>query len=370
MSRPGGPGAIPPAPAAAGREPVVVRRGALDDAGSIARAHVRAHRWVLVTDATVGPLYAERVQRSFGDARVDVLTIPPGEAHKTRETWASLSDRMLVLGVGRDGAVLALGGGVVGDLAGFVAATYMRGIPVVQLPTTLLAMIDAAIGGKTGVDTPAGKNLVGAVHPPAAVIEDPAVLGTLPTAQLRAGLAEALKHGVIADERYFEETLAALPALLAPGGTDGDAAESLVRRSVEIKQWVVARDERESGVRKILNFGHTIGHAVELLSGYSLLHGEAVAIGMALEAKIAERMGIAADGTAARVRDALARSGLPTRLPDAMGADAVLEATRSDKKARAGAVEYALPARVGAMAGEERGWSLAVPDDVVRQALG
>ena len=359
-----------PAAASAGAEPVVVRRGALDDAGPIAREHVRAHRWVLVTDATVGALYAERVQRSFGEATVDVLTIPPGEAEKTRDTWASLSDRLLALGVGRDGAVLALGGGVVGDLAGFVAATFMRGIPVVQLPTTLLAMIDAAIGGKTGVDTPAGKNLVGAFHRPAVVIEDPAVLRTLPAAQLRAGLAEAIKHGVVADARYFEETLTALPGVLAPGGTDGAAMEVLVRRSVEIKQAVVARDERESGLRRILNFGHTIGHAVETLSGYSLLHGEAVAIGMALEAELAERLGLATPGTAARIRDALERAGLPTRMPPGMHADAVLEATRSDKKARAGAVEYALPARVGAMAGENRGWSVVVPDAVVRQVLG
>ena len=366
--RSGDPGA--PGAATVAVEPVVVRRGALDDVGTIAREHVRAHRWVLVTDATVGPLYAAQVQRSFGDARVDVLTVPPGEAHKTRETWAALSDRMLALGIGRDGAVLALGGGVVGDLAGFVAATYMRGIPVVQLPTTLLAMIDAAIGGKTGVDTPAGKNLVGAFHRPAAVIEDPAVLRTLPPAQLRAGLAEALKHGVVADARYFEATQAALPELLAPGGTEGAASEALVRRSVEIKQSVVARDEREAGVRRILNFGHTIGHAVELLSGYALLHGEAVAIGMALEARLAEAMQVAERGTAERVRDALARAGLPTSLPEAMHADAVLEATRADKKARAGAVEYALPARVGAMACAERGWSIAVPDALVRQALG
>ena len=353
----------------AGGEPVVVRRGALDEAGAIAREHVRAHRWVLVTDDVVGPLHAGRVRHAFGDARVDVLEIPSGEAHKTREAWASLTDRMLALGVGRDGAVLALGGGVVGDLAGFVAATYMRGIPVVQLPTTLLAMIDAAIGGKTGVDTPAGKNLVGAFHRPSVVIEDPTVLATLPPAQLRAGLAEAIKHGVVADERYFRETLEAIPAILAAGGTAGAEAEALVRRSVEIKQSVVARDEREGGVRKVLNFGHTIGHAVELLSGYTLLHGEAVAIGMALEAELAEQMAIAESGTAGRVRDALARAGLPARLPAGMTADAVLEATRTDKKARAGAVEYALPARIGAMAGADRGWAVAVADELVRQVL-
>ena len=350
-------------------EPVVVRRGALDDAGAIAREHVRAHRWVLVTDETVGPLYADRVRRSFGDARVDVLTIPAGEAHKTRDTWAALTDRMLALGLGRDGAVAALGGGVVGDLAGFVAATYMRGVPLVQLPTTLLAMIDAAIGGKTGVDTPAGKNLVGAFHPPAVVVADPAALGTLPARELRAGLAEALKHGIVADADYLERTVATLPVLLGDGGAASAAMESLVRRSVEIKQATVARDAREAGVRKILNFGHTLGHAVELVGGWTLLHGEAVAIGMVLEAEAAERAGVADAGTAARVRASVLAAGLPGSLPAGLDPDAVLLATRADKKSRGGTAEYALPARVGEMAGAAHGWAIPLPEALVRQVL-
>jgi 3-dehydroquinate synthase len=350
-------------------EPVVVRRGALEEAGAIAREHVRAHRWALVTDDTVGPLYADRVRRSFGDARVDLLTMPAGEAHKTRDTWAALTDRMLLLGLGRDCAVVALGGGVVGDLAGFVAATFMRGVPVVQLPTTLLAMIDASIGGKTGVDTPAGKNLVGAFHRPAVVIADPAALATLPARQLRAGLAEAIKHGIIADASYLEQTVAALPELLGERGAERESMEALVRRSIEIKQATVARDEREAGLRRILNFGHTLGHALELASGWSLLHGEAVAIGMVLEAEAAERAGVADAGTAARVRASVLAAGLPGSRPAEVDAEAVLAATRGDKKVRAGTVEYALPARIGAMAGGERGWSVPLPDALVRQVL-
>ena len=358
------------APADAAGEPVLVRHGAHGARGSLAAAAVRAHRWVVITDDVVGPLYAGRVVRSFGGAAVDVLAMPAGEAHKTRETWARLTDEMLGRGVGRDAAVVALGGGVVGDLAGFVAATFMRGIPVVQAPTSLLAMIDASIGGKTGVDTPAGKNLVGAFHAPALVVMDLEALGTLPPAHLRAGLAEALKHGVVADAGYFARLEADLPALLGPGAHRGPAMTELVRQSVAIKQDVVRRDAREDGVRKILNFGHTIGHAVEALSGYRLLHGEAVAIGMAVEAALAERLGLAERGTAARVREALGRAGLPTARPADQSPDAILAATRTDKKARAGAVEYALPSRVGAMAGADSRWGVRVPDETVREVLG
>ena len=350
-------------------EPVLVRHGALASLGALAGERVRAHRWVVITDETVGALYADRVVRSFAAGAVDVIAIPPGEAHKTRATWAGVTDRMLALGAGRDAAIVALGGGVVGDLAGFVAATYMRGIPVVQAPTTLLAMIDAAIGGKTAVDTPAGKNLVGAFHAPALVVADPEALGTLPPAELRAGLAEALKHGVVADADYFARLERDLPALLAPGGHRGEAMASLIARSIAIKQDVVRRDAREDGVRKTLNFGHTIGHAVEALSAYRLLHGEAVAIGMALESRLAERIGVAQRGTAARIATALARAGLPASRPADQAPAAVLAATRGDKKARAGVVEYALPARVGEMAGASTGWSIRVPDDAVVEVL-
>ena len=350
---------------------VVVEPDALDTLGERLRSAAPAHRYAVVSDETVGALYGARALASIAASggRCELIAIPAGEAHKTRETWASVTDRMLEAGFGRDTTVVALGGGVVGDLAGFVAATYLRGVPVVQVPTTLLAMIDASVGGKTGVDTPQGKNLVGAFHQPALVVADPRTLATLPPAQLRAGLAEAVKHGVVADERYFERVAADVPALLAPGGSESEAMTALVVRSVEIKAAVVARDEREGGLRKTLNFGHTLGHAIETLSGYALLHGEAVAIGMALESELAERAGVAECGTHDRVRAALERAGLPTRRPAAIGADDVIALTRRDKKARGGVTEYALPRRIGAMAGEHSGWAVPVSDDLVREVL-
>lgn len=346
---------------------MIVSPGSLDLAGELVREAAPAHRYVIITDEVVGPLYAARVAASFRDARVDVLSIPTGERHKTRKSWARLTDELLALECGRDTTIVALGGGVIGDLAGFVAATFMRGIPVVQLPTTLLAMIDASVGGKTGVDTPAGKNLVGAFHPPSLVLSDPSVFATLPAAQLRSGLAEAIKHGVIADERYFDRTVADLPALLSrPSGAE---MLELIARSVEIKADIVTRDEREGGVRKTLNFGHTLGHAIESESGYRLLHGEAVAIGMVLESALAERTGTAEPGTLLRVRDAVERAGLPTRRPEGMRADRIVAATRSDKKARRGMAEFALPKRVGEMAGAETDWALRIDEDAVLAVL-
>jgi 3-dehydroquinate synthase len=276
---------------------------------------------------------------------------------------------MLAKGYGRDAAIVALGGGVVGDLAGFVAATFMRGIPVIQVPTTLLAMIDASIGGKTAVDTPAGKNLVGAFHAPAAVLIDPQVLATLPLRQVRAGFAEAVKHGVIADEPYLNDVASGAPRLLSADGPKGDSMIPLIVRSVEIKADIVSRDEREEGLRQVLNFGHTIGHAVELVSGYSLLHGEAVAIGMALESGLAETIGLARTGTAATVLSALQSAGLPTALPPGLDGDAVIEAMRSDKKGRSGRMRFALPLRIGAMAGGDTGWTVSVSDDQLREVL-
>lgn len=351
---------------------VHVGSGLLDRLGELARGVVRAHRYVVISDDTVATLHGARVSSALAPARVDLITVPPGEQEKTREQWARLTDRMLEMGCGRDTVVVALGGGVVGDLAGFTAATFMRGIPVIQLPTTLLAMVDASVGGKTAVDVPAGKNLVGAFHPPALVVADTSTLATLPAADLRSGLAEVLKHGVIADAGYLASTVEALPALTGPAGTPDDA--SLLRtvlRSVEIKAAVVAADEREGGRRKILNFGHTLGHAVELASGYTLLHGEAVAIGMVLESRLAERLAIAAPGTASAVADAVSRAGLPLLPPPGPARDIhrLLAATRLDKKARAGVAEYALPAAVGRMAGAESGWAVAVDERAVEALL-
>lgn len=346
---------------------VTIGHGVLAAVGEIARRVAPAHRYAVVSDSNVAPLYAGQVTRSLGATRSSVHVVPAGEKHKTRERWAELTDELLSSGAGRDTTIVALGGGVVGDLAGFVAATFMRGIPVVQVPTTLLAMVDASVGGKTGVDTPHGKNLVGAFHPPAAVIADVELLGTLPPRELRAGLAEVVKHAVIADETLFDRLVAELPILPS---APSEVWVRIVGDNVAIKAEVVAEDEREGGRRKILNFGHTIGHAVEHASGYALLHGEAVAIGMALESALAEEIGIARAGVAARIRAALQAAGLPIALPQGVGVAAVLAATHSDKKARGGDVEYALPTGIGVMAGAGSGWAVRVSDGDVGRVLG
>lgn len=328
-----------------------------------------AHRYAVIADSRVAGLYGNHVVEaaSAGGARVELFVFPEGEANKTREQWSALSDAMLAAGLGRDAAVIALGGGVSGDLAGFVAATYLRGLPMVQVPTTILAMVDSSVGGKTGVDTPAGKNLIGAFHQPARVIADTDTLTTLPPEQVRSGIAEGVKHGAISDATYFRRTVTEAGALLA---LDPDALTDFLRRSVEIKAAVVAADEREGGLRKTLNFGHTIGHAVEALSEFSLLHGEAVAIGMVAEARLGEKLGITATGTAEQLEDALASFGLPTRVPDGFAVDDVLAFTRLDKKARQGRVEYALIEKIGVSSKGTGSYGVPVEDGVVREVLG
>jgi 3-dehydroquinate synthase len=354
--------------------PIVVDSGALDRLTALVREHARAHRYAVVTDENVAPHYLGRVRDALasvgGADRVHEVVIPSGERHKTREQWASITDALLALGCGRDTVVVALGGGVVGDLAGFVAATYMRGVPVVQIPTTLLAMVDASVGGKTAVDTPAGKNTVGAFHPPALVIIDPCTLASLPARELRAGLAEVIKHGVIADRDELNRAASLGSALASAEATTADRKlDSLIARSVRIKAAVVAADERELGLRKVLNFGHTVGHGVEAASDYTLLHGEAVAIGMVAESRLAERAAIAETGTATAIERAVSAAGLPTRLPPGTEPIRVLELMQSDKKRRQGALEYALPLRIGAMAGESSGWAIPIPNAQVETVL-
>lgn len=347
---------------------IVIGRNALAELPALVRAACPAERYAVITDSRVATLYGEAVVGRLSGLAVPVelFVFPAGEWNKTRETWAALADRMLAAELGRDSAVLALGGGVVGDVAGFVAATYLRGIPFVQVPTTLLAMIDSSIGGKTGVDAPAGKNLLGAFYQPRLVVADLDLLATLPAPEFAAGIAEAVKHGTIADADYFaflEREHAEVQAQAPP------ALERLVRRSVEIKAEVVAADERERGRRAILNFGHTVGHAIEASARFAVLHGEAVAIGMAYEARLAEVLGVAAAGTAPRIAGLLERYGLPLALPDGVTADALVAAMRLDKKARQGAVRFALPAAVGRMHAAGDHWTVAAAEDVVRNVL-
>ncbi|MGQ0540061.1 MAG: 3-dehydroquinate synthase [Gemmatimonadaceae bacterium] len=336
----------------------------------------------VISDSNVAPLYAEGVRSVLGAGgapRTELFVVPAGEAAKSRREWAQLSDAMLARGLGRDTAVVALGGGVVGDLAGFVAATYMRGIPFVQVPTSLLAMVDASIGGKTAVDTPAGKNLIGAFHAPAAVIVDPSVLQSLPAREWRCGFAEIVKHGAIASAAHFQrarELAAGVPnkpaggVITGAGGSaDMNALESLIAESVRIKARVVAADMHERARRRTLNAGHTLGHAIEHASRCTLLHGEAVAIGLVLEATLGERIGVTAEGTAAELRHALGSAGLPVSYPRALPADDVIAATRVDKKARGGVTEYALLQRIGAADEADGRFSRPIADADVRAVL-
>jgi len=347
---------------------ILIGRGLLADLPALVKAACPASGYAVITDSHVAKLYGEKLVARCHDAKlhVELFAFPAGEWNKTRETWASLSDRMLGRHFGRDSAVIALGGGVAGDVAGFVAATYLRGIPYVQIPTTLLAMIDSSIGGKAGVDVPAGKNLLGAFHQPRLVVADLDVLGSLAAPQLAAGMAEAVKHGVIADRQYFDALEQEHRAVAA---REAGALERVVRRSVEIKAAVVAADEREAGRRAILNFGHTVGHAIEATAKFATLHGEAVAIGMAYEARLAEALGIAEPGTADRVQRLLERYNLPLELPESATEDALVAAMRLDKKAREGTVRFALPQAIGRMFADGTNWTVAAPEDVLRDVL-
>ena len=302
---------------------------------------------LVVSNPTVARHYGARVLASLksSEIRAETATVPAGERYKTLNTVRKIYDSMLDAGIDRGGAVVALGGGVIGDMAGFAAATYMRGIPVYQVPTTLLAQVDASVGGKTGVDLPQGKNLVGAFHQPGAVIIDITTLRTLPARELRCGLAEVVKHGIIRDQEFFHFLGSHSSDLLA---RHADALDYAVVRSVEIKRDVVQQDERESGLRAILNYGHTIGHAIEVLTGYSSYkHGEAVAIGMVTEALLAECEGIAQKGTARAVYDMLKRMRLPVELDDSLEAADIAEAMQRDKKTLGGRIRFALPEDVG-----------------------
>jgi 3-dehydroquinate synthase len=350
---------------ALGRYPVYVEPGGLGRLEPLVREHLPGARVAMIADADVHALLqAGRFGR--GPWEGTALTFPPGESSKTREQWARLTDALLAQGFGRDSGIVALGGGVAGDLAGFVAATYMRGVPCVQVPTSLLAMLDASVGGKTGVDTPEGKNLIGAFHPPAAVLADPRVLATLPERDYRGGMAEAVKHGLIADAGYFGWMEREAGALLR---RDEAALTRLVRRSVEIKAEVVSADEREAGRRAILNAGHTVAHALEHATAYGLPHGEAVALGLVAECALAERLGVAPGGLGKRVAGLLERLGLPVRLAAAIDPERVVRAMGSDKKSRGAKVRFALPRDLGAMDDGER-WTREAPDETIREALG
>ena len=330
-----------------GPYPIRIGTGLIADGRALAEA-VRGRHALVVTDTNVARLHLPVLQASLArlrpDLHISLHAMPPGEPEKTLDRWREVIDALAALGATRDATVIALGGGVVGDLAGFAAACWMRGVDVVQVPTTLLAMVDSSVGGKTAVDLPAGKNLVGAFHPPAAVIADTATLATLPDRELRAGLAEVVKYGAIFDATFLDWLDAHADALLAR--EPAPLAEAVLR-SCRYKADVVARDPFERGERALLNFGHTFGHAIETEQGYAgadggLVHGEAVAVGMVLAAHLSTALGRAPAGDATRLITLLDRLGLPTAIPPGLDADALLARMRLDKKADATGLRFIL----------------------------
>ena len=318
-------------------------------------------RIAIVTGAAVGTLYAKPLRAALGHvAPVEVVTLPDGETYKDWSSVSTILDALVAGGADRRSLVVALGGGVVGDVAGFAASIFMRGIRFVQVPTTLLAQVDSSVGGKTGINHPQGKNLIGAFHQPQLVISDTSTLRTLPDRELSAGLAEVLKHGLLADREYFEDVVRDMAALRA---RDPAALTRAIARSCQIKAGVVERDEREAGERALLNLGHTFGHAIEALTGYGRwLHGEAVACGMVLAADLSHRTGLLEGAYLGPIQQAVDAAGLPVRI-DGLSAEAAIRSMRGDKKAEAGAVRYIVLEAIG------RAAQRAVPDQVVRETL-
>ncbi len=323
---------------------------------------VGARQVAIVTNTTVAPLYAAPLREALSRdaAQVIEVTLPDGEAHKHWQTLNLIFDALLEHRFDRGSIIVALGGGVVGDMAGFAAAVYQRGIEFIQVPTTLLAQVDSSVGGKTGINHPLGKNMVGAFHQPRLVLADVGCLQSLPDRELSAGLAEVIKHGAIADERYLASVERDLPRLLA---RDPAALADAVARSCEIKAEVVGKDEREGGLRAILNFGHTFGHAIEAGLGYGdWLHGEAVGAGMVMAADLSRRLGMLQPAESQRLREAIASARLPVRGPN-WPADRYVELMSVDKKAERGTPKFVLLEALG------HATVRRAPDDAVRATL-
>ncbi|MFO1477941.1 MAG: 3-dehydroquinate synthase [Verrucomicrobiota bacterium] len=339
--------------------------GLLSGLGAHCAALGLGSRCVILTDRNVGPLYADKVRRQLGTAgfKTDILTVPAGETAKSLAVVQKCYDRLAALRLERKSFVVALGGGVVGDLAGFVAATYLRGIPFVQVPTTLLAQVDSSVGGKTGVNLRAGKNLVGAFYQPRLVVCDLDTFRTLPEREYRAGLAEVIKYGIIDDKQLFARLERDLPRLLR---REPAILTSVVARCCEIKADVVGEDETESGRRAILNFGHTIGHALEAISKYGkYLHGEAISPGQVAAAELSARLAGLPKSEVVRIRTLFTQAGLPTSVKlTAAQRSALFRAMALDKKVSAGAIQFVLVPELG-----RASWGHRVPNHQIERAL-
>ena len=341
--------------------PIRIGAGLLGRSGLL-DAYVPGKQAFIVTNEAVKQRYLDPLLASLPPSvAADYACIADGEGAKTLATYAALMDRLIAGGHNRTTVVIGLGGGVVGDVAGFVAATYQRGVAFIQVPTTLLALVDSSVGGKTAVNHPQGKNLIGAFYQPRCVIADIGTLETLPPRELKAGLAEVIKYGVIRDAAFFGWLSDNLDRLLA---LDAEALAHAVATSCRIKAEVVQADERETGVRAILNFGHTFGHALEALTGYeTLLHGEAVAIGMVMAADLSSRWGELPRGDARRIKALIARAGLPVA-PPPVSPDAMLEAMGMDKKVVDGRIRLVLTDAIGSAALTDQ-----APEDAIRETL-
>ncbi len=326
--------------------PIIIRSGVLADIGSDLRQRKIGTKYGIIADDTVAKLYGKQCMQSLEAAGIqsELIIFSHGEANKTMATVASLASELAQQGFDRSDALIALGGGVTGDITGFLAAIYMRGIPFVQVPTTLLSQVDSSVGGKTGVDLPEGKNLVGVFYQPKIVYIDTDVLHTLPLDELRGGLAEVIKYGVIHDADFFSFLAQEREAVFA---LQQDTLTRLIARCCEIKAWVVEQDEREGGLRRILNFGHTIGHAVEAASDFQLIHGKAVAIGMCAVADLAVRTGYLQEGDAQAIKKVIEQYELPINIPTDLDRKVIKKYLLNDKKTVAGRVFYVLPQGIG-----------------------
>lgn len=319
----------------------------LDEIGERLKKYTKGIKSLIVTNPTIAEYYLETVERGLQEAgfRVFVARVPDGEEHKSQDEANRLYTKCVDYRLERESIIVGLGGGVIGDLAGYVAATFMRGLPIVQVPTTLLAQVDSSVGGKVAVNLPEGKNLVGAFYQPFLVYIDLAVLKTLPVEEMEAGMAEVIKYGIILDKNFFgylEKKIGKLREL------DSKVLETVVARCCELKAKVVEKDEREKGLRSILNFGHTLGHALEALTDYKKYkHGEAVAIGMVGACRIAEKMGMLKKEARDRIEHLIEKAGLPGRIRVKLSVDGIIQVLSRDKKVQAGKVRFVLPEKIG-----------------------
>jgi len=326
-----------------------IANGLLGRAGQLLACTLKATNTAVITNATIASLYLETLRTSLRSAGCNVFEVilPDGEQFKTLDSISLIYEHLLGFGLDRSSALIALGGGVVGDMTGFAAATFMRGIPFVQVPTTLLAQVDSSVGGKTGVNLTGGKNMVGAFYQPRCVLIDPMTLHTLPERELRAGFAEVIKYGIINDPDFFAWLESSLEAVMR---LDADALVQVIMRCCTIKADIASKDEREQGVRAYLNYGHTLGHAIETLTGYaSFLHGEAVAIGMCAAARLALRLGLCPEADVRRIEALVQAAGLPVAAP-AFPAGDYLAAMLKDKKKTGSTINFVLPHRIGEVA--------------------